>query len=93
MEIDNTIYDNVGNDWWADDAGFEITSLRYGLNPVRHGYFKRILNTADICSGALLDIGCGGGLLSEDFAKEIGADFYCVDGFDAVKKLDALQAA
>ena len=35
----------------------------------------------------------GGAAVSEDFAKEIGADFYCVDGFDAVKKLDALQAA
>ncbi|MBT4511614.1 MAG: corrinoid protein [Chloroflexi bacterium] len=35
----------------------------------------------------------GGAAVSEDYAKEIGADFYCVDGFDAVKKLDALKAA
>ncbi len=35
----------------------------------------------------------GGAAVSEDYAKEIGADFYCLDGFDAVKKLDALQAA
>jgi len=70
MEIDNTIYDAVGHDWWADDAGFEITSLRYCLNPVRHGYFKRILNAMDVHSGALLDVGCGGGVLSEEFAKD-----------------------
>jgi len=35
----------------------------------------------------------GGAAVSEEYAKEIGADFYCMDGFDAVKKLDALQAA
>ncbi len=35
----------------------------------------------------------GGAAVSEEYAKEIGADFYCLDGFDAVKKLDALQAA
>ena len=31
----------------------------------------------------------GGAAVSEDYAKEIGADAYCVDGFDAVKLLDA----
>jgi len=32
----------------------------------------------------------GGAAVSEEYAMEIGADFYCIDGFDAVKKLDAL---
>ncbi len=35
----------------------------------------------------------GGAAVSEEYATEIGADFYCMDGFDAVNKLDALQAA
>ncbi|MFC2027331.1 corrinoid protein [Chloroflexota bacterium] len=35
----------------------------------------------------------GGAAVSEEYAKEIGADFYCLDGFDAVKKLDALKVA
>lgn len=35
----------------------------------------------------------GGAAVSEEYAGEIGADAYCIDGFDAVKKLDALQAA
>jgi 5-methyltetrahydrofolate--homocysteine methyltransferase len=30
----------------------------------------------------------GGAAVSEDFANDIGADAYCVDGFDAIKKLD-----
>lgn len=70
MEVDNTIYETFGHNWWADDAGFEITSLRYCLNPLRHGYFKRVLDIKGIHSGTLLDIGCGGGFLSEEFAKD-----------------------
>jgi 5-methyltetrahydrofolate--homocysteine methyltransferase len=30
----------------------------------------------------------GGAAVSEDFAREIGADAYCVDGFDAIKKIE-----
>ena len=35
----------------------------------------------------------GGAAVSEEYAKEIGADYYCVDGFDAVRKLEATRAA
>ena len=35
----------------------------------------------------------GGAAVSDDYAKEIGADSYCVDGFDAIKVLDAFQEA
>ncbi len=33
----------------------------------------------------------GGAAVSDEYAREIGADAYCVDGFDAVKLLDSLQ--
>ncbi|HEY48638.1 MAG TPA: cobalamin-binding protein [Dehalococcoidia bacterium] len=33
----------------------------------------------------------GGAAVSDEYASEIGADAYCVDGFDAVKVLDAYQ--
>ena len=33
----------------------------------------------------------GGAAVSDEYAKEIGADSYCVDGFEAIKKLDAFQ--
>jgi len=33
----------------------------------------------------------GGAAVSEEYAREIGADAYCVDGFDAIKVLDAFQ--
>ncbi len=30
----------------------------------------------------------GGAAVSEDFAREIGADAYCIDGFEAIRKLE-----
>ena len=35
----------------------------------------------------------GGAAVSDEYAREIGADAYCVDGFHAVKVLDAFQEA
>jgi len=35
----------------------------------------------------------GGAAVSEEFAREIGTDNYCVDGFHAIKVLDAYQEA
>ena len=33
----------------------------------------------------------GGAAVSDEYAQEIGADAYCVDGFHAIKVLDAFQ--
>ena len=60
MEVNNTVYETSGHRWWNEDAGFEMTSLRYCLNPVRYAYFKRILREGSVYSGTVLDIGCGG---------------------------------
>jgi len=35
----------------------------------------------------------GGAAVSDEYAQEIGADAYCVDGFSAIKVLDAFQEA
>ena len=35
----------------------------------------------------------GGAAVSEEYAQEIGADAYCMDGFHAIKVLDAYQEA
>jgi 2-polyprenyl-6-hydroxyphenyl methylase/3-demethylubiquinone-9 3-methyltransferase len=78
MEIDNTIYETLGHLWWSEDAGFELTSLRYCVNPVRYAYFRKILRERAVLSGAVLDIGCGGGYLSEEFAR----DGFHVSGVD-----------
>lgn len=33
----------------------------------------------------------GGAAVSDEYAEEIGADAFCIDGFDAIKKLEAFQ--
>ena len=35
----------------------------------------------------------GGAAVSEEYAREIGADAYCIDGFHAINVLDAFQEA
>ena len=35
----------------------------------------------------------GGAAVSDEYAQEVGADAYCVDGFHAIKILDAFQEA
>jgi 2-polyprenyl-6-hydroxyphenyl methylase / 3-demethylubiquinone-9 3-methyltransferase len=69
--VDNDIYRRKGHAWWDDSVG-EFSSIRFFVNPVRFGYFQRILaqeRGADTSGLTLLDVGCGGGILAEDFAR------------------------
>lgn len=68
--IDNAIYDRVHTTWWDED-GF-MALLRTSVNPPRFDYFRKVLLDRiglDPASLSLLDVGCGGGLLSERFAN------------------------
>jgi len=88
MKVNNTIYETLGHQWWSDDAGFELTSLRFCMNPVRYRYFQRILGELTVVERAVLDIGCGGGYLAESFA----ADGFQVTGLDpAVNSIAAAR--
>lgn len=69
MAIDNTIYSRLADSWW-DERGFLFTLK--ALNPVRFGYMRRILLEQlrlEPAGRRVLDIGCGGGLLAEEFAR------------------------
>ncbi len=68
-QIDNNLYRRKGGDWWDDDAG-EFSSIRFFVNPVRYGYFKDLLADVGVQTGRVLDIGCGGGILAEEFARD-----------------------
>src|SRR4051795_8092603 len=67
--IDNGVYDRLAEGWWDENGVLHF--LRTGMNPGRFGYFREVLverlgrNPRGL---ATLDIGCGGGLLAEEFA-------------------------
>jgi hypothetical protein len=74
MKVDNEIYETKGHGWWADDAAFGFSSLRLCLNPVRYGYFTRIMSQLQLPGKTVLDVGCGGGYLAEAFAGDVFID-------------------
>jgi 2-polyprenyl-6-hydroxyphenyl methylase / 3-demethylubiquinone-9 3-methyltransferase len=88
MPVDNQLYDRLAATWW-DPEGF--LHLLRALNPVRFGYMRRVLleELRLVPTGChALDVGCGGGLLAEEFAR-LG---FRVTGVDpSVPSLDAAR--
>jgi 2-polyprenyl-6-hydroxyphenyl methylase/3-demethylubiquinone-9 3-methyltransferase len=70
MPVNNEMYNQMAHTWWDENSVLHL--LRTTLNPARFGYFRDILTNRlklDPHSLQALDIGCGGGLLAEDFAQ------------------------
>jgi 2-polyprenyl-6-hydroxyphenyl methylase/3-demethylubiquinone-9 3-methyltransferase len=65
MTIDNRWYDRLGDSWWDEEG--PVGPL-HEINPARFAYFKSAIG--DLRGLEVLDVGCGGGLLSELFARE-----------------------
>jgi len=71
VRVNNDVYRRLGHAWWDDEVG-EFSTIRFWVNPVRFGYFERVLDQERVFGrglGKLLDVGCGGGLLAEEFAR------------------------
>ncbi len=70
FKIDNEFYDRLGDAWW--DPKGRMSAL-HEMTPVRLAYFDRIfrkfLGPATVQSGRFLDVGCGGGILTEAMAR------------------------
>ena len=69
-------FDEFAYDWWNKSGHYK---LLHRLNPIRLEY---ILSKCNINNKRVLDIGCGGGILSEQLHKE-GAE---VTGIDSSSK-------
>lgn len=57
-------FDQQADHWWKDTGPF---SMLHRLNPVRVGFIQNHCTLKDI---QFLDIGCGGGILTESLARE-----------------------
>jgi 2-polyprenyl-6-hydroxyphenyl methylase / 3-demethylubiquinone-9 3-methyltransferase len=70
ISIDNELYDHLASTWW-EERGF--LHLLLALTPSRFGYMRRVLLDQlrlDPARCRVLDVGCGGGLLAEEFARQ-----------------------
>ena len=70
MPVDNQLYDRLADTWWQEDSVLGL--LRTSVNPARFGYMRRVLTEElgiDPGGKTALDVGCGGGLLAEEFAR------------------------
>ncbi len=69
QQIDNALYNEHGDIWWDENRVLHL--LKSSVNPVRVGYFRRLLDEVlklDYRGTQALDVGCGGGILAEEFA-------------------------
>jgi len=67
--VDNGVYDRLGGSWWNETSPLNL--LHGSITPGRFTYFRGVL-ARQFGTGAagvrVLDIGCGGGFLAEEFA-------------------------
>ncbi|MCH8162469.1 MAG: 3-demethylubiquinone-9 3-O-methyltransferase [Chloroflexi bacterium] len=73
MPVDNEWYHDLGDAWWDPEG---VVGPLHEINPVRVEYFCGVLG--DLTGQRLLEIGCGGGLMAEEYAKR-GASITAVD--------------
>ena len=72
-------FSTLANEWWSKNGKFKIL---HDIQPIRIKYILEALNKKNLNNTKILDIGCGGGLISEGLTK-IGAS---VTGIDFIKE-------
>jgi 2-polyprenyl-6-hydroxyphenyl methylase/3-demethylubiquinone-9 3-methyltransferase len=80
VPVDNGVYERLGESWWDDASPLSV--LHGSVTPGRFRYFHGVLtrlrgdpadpgdpgDPGDLAGLRVLDIGCGGGFLAEEFA-------------------------
>jgi len=72
-------FSTLASDWWLKNGKFKTL---HDIQPIRIKYIQEVLNKSKLNKTKILDIGCGGGLISEGVSR-LGAD---VTGIDFVKE-------
>ena len=71
-------FSKLASEWWLKNGKFKIL---HEIQPIRIKYIQNLLNREQLNKMKILDLGCGGGLVSEGLSK-IGGN---VTGIDFVK--------
>ena len=77
-------FSDLASEWWLKNGKFKIL---HEIQPIRIKYIQNVINKKTLNKLSILDLGCGGGLVSEGLAK-LGAN---VTGIDFIK--DNINAA
>ena len=77
-------FSELASEWWLENGKFKIL---HQIQPIRIKYIQDVINKQKLHKIKILDLGCGGGLISEALSK-LGAN---VTGIDFVE--DNINAA
>ena len=70
------LFDSLSAEWWDENGKFKVL---HQIRPIRIQYILNQLKDLDLKNTKILDLGCGGGLVSESLsrlgAKVTGIDF------------------
>tara|TARA_Y100000768_G_scaffold219317_1_gene165332 strand:+ start:444 stop:1148 length:705 start_codon:yes stop_codon:yes gene_type:complete len=72
------LFDKYSNKWWDEEGEFKVL---HKIRPIRMRYIIDQIGTNNLTNKDILDIGCGGGLVTEPLTK-LGGN---VTGIDFVK--------
>ena len=84
VEIDK--FSRLAHKWWDKTSEFKPL---HDINPLRLGYID---GHAELAGKTVLDVGCGGGILSESMAKHGGAEVTGIDMAEKSLKIAKLHA-